>query len=89
MALSVQFIVEHANQILRNSDADRVKQREGVQTLVESILHDSDNYKGFRYLLADEVADGVPGINYLDGVPHPDYEKRFANTDRTRVMYFY
>ena len=61
--------------------------RVALITLLESILHETGNYKGFRYLLEDQCP-GLPGINYLDGQPHPDYVERFKNTDSTRVEYF-
>lgn len=69
--------------------------RQGMMNLLENVLHETGNYRGFRYLLQDQVPAGEkPGVNYdvsENGtmVPHPDYEKRFANTDRTRVYYFF
>ena len=44
---------------------------------------------GSSQLLETEVANGVGGINYVDGVPHHDIVERFANTDRTRVRIFH
>lgn len=60
--------------------------RSGLALLLENVLHETGNYKGFRYLLEGQCP-GLPGVNYLDGVPHPDYKKRFENTDDTRVEF--
>lgn len=84
----VSEFVDTVNQILKDSKADAAERRYGVMTVVEHVLHSTGNYRGFRYLLADEIAEGQPGVNYVDGHPHPDPVQRFANTDCTRVMYF-
>ena len=44
---------------------------------------------GSSQLLETDVANGVGGINYVDGVPHPDVLERFVNTDPTRVRIYY
>lgn len=84
---NVSDLVDTVNAMLKNSDPDRADIRQGAMNVLEQVLHDSGNYKGFRYLLNMECK-GMPGVNYLGNMPHPDYEKRFENTDRTRVMYF-
>ena len=66
--------------------------RQGMMNVLEHVLNSTDNYRGFRYLtLRDVPAGEKPGINYKvsNGVqgPHPDYTKRFENTDSTRVQY--
>ena len=62
-------------------DVDRYW-RQGVMTMIEQVLIDSDNYKGFRYLALDEVPkESKPGIR-------PEKEDQFENTDNTRVRYF-
>ena len=81
----VETLKNRINHMLASSAADEVQFRTAYTVLLESILHETGNYRGFGYLLE---CDGLPGINYLDGMPHPDYEKRFANTDKTRVMYY-
>ena len=90
---NVSELVDLVNGICKDSDATRADVRQGAMNVLEQVLHQSGNYSGFRYLWADEIANGAPGVNYIVNdngvqVPHPDYEKRFANTDRTRVMYF-
>ena len=58
--------------------------RQGVMAMIEAVLFETDNYKGYRYLAVDEVPTGcTPGIRRDRGD-----EKKFENTDRTRVRYF-
>ena len=65
--------------------------RQGMIQALESILHESGNYNGFRYMLPDEVPAGhLPGINnnISDDVTHDELSTaRFNNTDPTRVQY--
>ena len=56
--------------------------RQGVMLMVEQVLMDSGNYKGFGYLTENEVPKGaLPGIRR-------DEADIFENTDSTRVRYF-
>ena len=58
--------------------------RQGVMLVVEQVLMESDNYKGFGYLSEDDVPKGeLPGIRLNNQIPD-----RFENTDNTRVRYF-
>jgi hypothetical protein len=69
-------------------DMDSWEYRQGMISVINLILMDNRAYKGYRYLTINEVPAGqLPGINLLNGEPHPDYEKRFANTDATRREY--
>ena len=83
----VSKLVDTVNSILKSTGPERAETRQGMMNVLEHVLHETGNYKGFRYLLKDEC-EGNPGVNYLNGVPHPDVNLRFDNTDRTRVMYF-
>ena len=58
--------------------------RKGVMAMIEAVLFETDNYKGYRYLAVDEIPTGcTPGIRRNRGE-----EKQFENTDNTRVRYF-
>jgi len=79
-----------ANETLASSTGS-ADQRQGIMWAIEHVLLDTGNYRGFRYLTANEVPAGhVPGINIspIDGQHMEDHEARFTNTDRTRVSYF-
>lgn len=60
--------------------------RKGQMNVLEHVLHETGNYRGFQYLGVEHVPDGqLPGINW----GHVgDYEASFFNTDPTRVVYF-
>lgn len=83
--VTIEFLVNMTNDICKDSAADRKDVRQGAMNLLETALHSTGNYSGFKYL--HTVADGLPGVNYKDGHPM-DYPERFENTDRTRVHYF-
>ena len=90
--ISVSELTDTVNTCLKDSAPDAKDIRQGMMNMLEHVLHTTGNYKGFRYLLQNEC-EGQPGVNYDVNergvmVPHPDIGKRFANTDRTRVMYF-
>ena len=84
---NVSELVDMVNGICRHSAPEVAERRQGAMNVLETVLHETGNYKGFRYLLKDECK-GNPGVNYLGNMPHPDPELRFKDTDRTRVMYF-
>lgn len=94
--VDVEFVKNLVNDMLQNSayDNDRHQQfRLGAIVVLEEILHVTGNYKGYGYLLQEDVLpDCRPGVNYVtngDGirVPHPHIEKRFEDTDNTRRIY--
>jgi len=82
----VEALVEMVNGICKNSAPDAKDLRQGAMNVLEQVLHNTGNYKGFRYLLKGEC-EGLPGVNYDGNGPLPEYELRFQNTDRTRVQY--
>jgi len=85
--VAVSELITMVNSICKDSQADRSDVRQGAMNVLESVLHSTGNYKGFRYLLANECV-GKPGVIYEGNMPHPDIEHRFKNTDCTRVQYF-
>ena len=80
------------NQALADSTCEPA-QRQGLMNALENVLHASGNYKGFSYLMREQVPKGeLPGIN-VNGtglIESTPYEQRFdpALTDKTRVKYF-
>jgi len=83
---SVEALVELVNGIYKDSSPGRADVRQGAMNVLEAVLHQTGNYKGFCYLLKGECS-GNPGINYNGQGPLSDYEVRFKDTDRTRVQY--
>ena len=96
--IDVADVVSSVNAVLAQGAYDTDKHRDwrmGMCLVLEDILHKTGNYKGYRYLLENEVpANCSPGVNYevnTQGhfVPCEDYERRFFNTDDTRRCYHY
>jgi hypothetical protein len=66
--------------------------RKGMIVMLEEILHQTGNYKGFQYLMQGQVAAGErPGIfvNFTGLIESTPVDERFdpALTDSTRVWY--
>lgn len=84
--IDVKYLVATVNEALRVSATDH-KTRLGMIVLLENVLHETGNYRGYRYLTISEVPDGhKPGVQYCLGEPLP-YPDRFYNTDSTRIQY--
>ena len=85
---SVELLLTTVNNLLQHSAECYADRRTGMISVLESVLHQTGNYKGYRYLTADEIpAGGMPGIHHGpngDMLPYPD---RFKNTDETRRSY--
>lgn len=88
--IPVERLIEIVNNMLA-ADADLVSdkatnRRSGAMVVLEAVLHETGNYRGFRYLTNLEGYP-VPGVRCNnDGysLPYPD---RFNETDDTRRQY--
>jgi len=77
---------DNINGILLNS-ADKEKDaRETLTTLIESILMETGNYKGFRYLSTKDMEVSQNGISV--GIIWDGNKLIWEGTDHTRVHYF-
>ena len=85
--VNVNKVLEKLNLFLKDSNPEMQERRSGIIFALETMLFEANSYEGFRYLTQEETT-GNPGVVYKDGVPHPDIELRFKDTDRTRVQYF-
>jgi len=84
----VETLKKMVNESLKGSTCS-ADIRKGQMAMLEQVLHDSKNYKGFRYLLAIEVPKGqIPGMHVHGTIENTPYEARFKNTDPSRVEYF-
>ncbi len=66
--------------------------RQGMINVLENVLHITQNYKGFKYLMQNQVPAGQkPGIyvNFTGLIESTPVEERFdrGSTDATRVYY--
>ena len=92
----VSKIKDRVNFYLLNSKDSNRGERRGMMTMLEGILHDSGNYRGFGYLSVRDMENSVNGTTY--GVrPYADSEELkmmqaegtlFDGTDNTRIHYF-
>lgn len=79
---NVEVFKHDVNNLLSESECSS-DIRMGYILLLEKLLHQTSNYKGFGYLKSNEVPIGsLPGIHWDNGKPI------FENTDRTRVHYY-
>lgn len=85
---NVDTFKDQINKVLAASvvSADR---REGMIVALEYVLHETGNYRGYRYLLSSEVPEGhqpgirIPGIRYdVNSEVHS-----FDDCDSTRRSY--
>jgi hypothetical protein len=87
--VDVAYLLDTVNHALANSVECYDERRSGMISLLESALHESGNYKGYRYLHEDEIpSGGKPGIRVDangENLPYPD---RFVDTDDTRRSYY-
>jgi hypothetical protein len=85
--IHVEDIVKSLNWQLANEHQEHNGGRAHMMTFVEDILHKTGNYRGFRYLEQHEVP-----VNCKPGIRHPvvpgNDDKRFWDTDPTRVKYY-
>jgi hypothetical protein len=89
---SVAALLNEVNAMLKDSICSP-ETRLGMCSVIESVLHQTDNYHGFRYLSASEVPyKQLPGMNDIPFDCDTDtdwlYEQRFINTDDSRRHYF-
>lgn len=85
--VDVESFKDMTNKILRISTVDPAM-RKGWMAALEWVLHETNNYRGFRYLTVDEVpAEGLPGIRTDNqGNPLPE-DLRWQACDETRRAY--
>ena len=84
--ISVSSLKQKVNEMLAQSICRQ--ERFGMIRVLEFTLHETGNYRGFRYLTEREVPTGeLPGINVDDKGPLDDILARFQDTDCTRVEY--
>lgn len=85
--IKVETVIDFANHYLATSDDQCSERRLGVLMMLDMILHETGNYRGFRHITNLET-DRTPGVRYDENTGDIlDYPERFENTDRTRVQY--
>lgn len=59
--IEVEFIKEKVNKFLRESKDEQIKEREAQASLLNSILFETGNYKGFSYINFKQGDSGFYG----------------------------
>lgn len=54
----IETLIEKVNGMLMGSAPDEGEARQGMATVLESVLHETGNYRGFSYLPTEWKADG-------------------------------
>lgn len=84
-SIKIMEVVRMANQMLLNSHDDLTGERKGIIALLEQILNETENYRGFGYLDASRMKasdlGARPGIIREEGKDH-------VYPDKTRVSYY-
>ena len=86
----VTALVQNVNVVLAVSECSS-DVRQGQINVVSEALHRAKMYKGFRYLMLDEVPSGqLPGIVVHGSIEATPYQVRFADgsVDSTRIEFF-
>lgn len=90
--IKIEKVKDMVNTIMRSNCTK--EERMGVALLFERMLHECDQYKGFNYLLQDEVPIGeLPGVRpeYLSRPNRYENgtDKAFENVDEYRRVYYW
>lgn len=88
--VNVVEIVTAINDLLKRSTVSP-EFRLGMISAADTVLHYSGNYRGFRYLLENEVPTGhLPGMVMLGTVEDTPIELRFeaGKVDQSRIQFF-
>lgn len=90
--IKVAAIVESINEYLLNSLDNKTAARDAMGMFLESVLMETGNYNGFRYLDEKDMKLSFEGTTV--GIRHGSkddgtYCADFEGTDRTRVQYAY
>lgn len=83
-SIKIVQLIDFANDLLRNSHDDCVLEREGIMGLVSDVLIKTGNYKGYRYLTAEDMINSQGttfGVQYnINGDP--------IMKDTSRIQYY-
>lgn len=84
--IQVAQVKEFGNDILLRSSDEYTKQRWGICSMIEKVLHETGNYRGFNYLTENhmKLSQGKSVGMKLDKNGKPD----FTDCDETRRFYF-
>jgi len=59
--ISVEKVKKWGNNFLLNSPDKQTEMRHGIAFLLETVLHETGNYRGFTYLDEDDMKKSISG----------------------------
>jgi hypothetical protein len=88
--IEVERVKKQVNSMLLHTPDEMKAERRGMAMVLEHILHESENYRGFAYLGEHDMKQSLDGksIGILPYVEGGNPSDRFIGTDSTRVHYF-
>jgi hypothetical protein len=88
--IQVETVKKMVNHTLLHSPDDAKGERQGLCMLLEKILMDTGNYRGFNYLTKEKMKESEYGVSIGINSPAVELtiEKKFEGTDHTRVFYY-
>ncbi len=88
--IQIKNIRKRINDFLHDTKDFMKPERESMAMFLESILMDTDNYRGFGYLNKTHMENSTEGttVGIENGDPLENPIKRFKGTDSSRVQYF-
>jgi len=85
--VSVEYLIDKVNHYLRHSSDDKQGERQGALNLLEIVLVETVNYRGFGYLNHRDMETSESGMSV--GIHEDNVEgEKFQDTDHTRVHYY-
>jgi hypothetical protein len=85
--IAVSSVKEKINGIILNSEDNQKEVRESLGLLLEEILMETKNYKGFKYLTKKDMELSYSGTTV--GINDDQKDKTlFEGTDHTRICYY-
>jgi hypothetical protein len=83
----VQELKEMVNQGILDSRDDYKENRAGMAWLIEKVLIETNNYRGFRHLVKGDMVNSAQGTTVGMHDQSLPREEWFKDTDHTRVRY--
>ena len=87
--IKVEDVKEFVNQCLLHSPDENESERHGMATVLEEVLHKTNNYHGFAYLSPHDMqystSGKTPGINHYE---EEEIDTRFEKCLPFRRVYF-
>lgn len=85
--IKIEDLKNKINDFLLNSKDELISDRLSMGNLLEEILMEYKNYKGFTYLTSSDMEESDEGTTF--GIRWGNStEERFVDTDRSRIVYF-